>query len=115
MLFSATQTQKVEDLVRLSLKDPVFVEAQTSDVAGMGGGGSLSSSTVATLEQGFVVVPGDQRFLVLFTFLKKNRHKKVMVFFSTCASVQFHADIFNSVGIPVMSLHVSHVASVAPL
>lgn len=105
MLFSATQTQKVEDLVRLSLKDPVFVEAQTSDVAGMGGGGSLSSSTVATLEQGFVVVPGDQRFLVLFTFLKKNRHKKVMVFFSTCASVQFHADIFNSVGIPVMSLH----------
>ena len=29
------------------------------------------------MEQGFVVSPADKRFLLLFTFLKKNRKKKV--------------------------------------
>jgi len=31
LLFSATMTKKVEDLVRLSLKDPVFVEVTKKD------------------------------------------------------------------------------------
>lgn len=29
--------------------------------------------------QGYVVCPSDKRFLLLFTFLKKNRKKKIMV------------------------------------
>lgn len=29
--------------------------------------------------QGYVVCPSDKRFLLLFTFLKKNRNKKIMV------------------------------------
>ena len=31
------------------------------------------------LEQGYVVCPSEKRFLLLFTFLKKNRKKKVCV------------------------------------
>jgi ATP-dependent RNA helicase DDX18/HAS1 len=31
---------------------------------------------VAGLEQGYVVCPSEKRFLLLFTFLKKNRKKK---------------------------------------
>ena len=74
MLFSATQTKKVEDLVRVSFKGkPVFVGVSQDDVV----------STVARLEQGYVVCPSQQRFLLLFTFLKRNLKKKVMVrFFS---------------------------------
>jgi ATP-dependent RNA helicase DDX18/HAS1 len=34
-------------------------------------------STAAGLEQGYVVTPSDARFLLLFTFLKKNLKKKV--------------------------------------
>ena len=34
------------------------------------------------VEQGYCVVPSEKRFLLLFTFLKKNLKKKVMVFFS---------------------------------
>jgi len=46
LLYSATMTKKVEDLCRLSLKDPVLVEVSKES----------SSKTVSNLEQGYVVV-----------------------------------------------------------
>jgi ATP-dependent RNA helicase DDX18/HAS1 len=78
MLFSATTTKKTEDLVKVALKkEPIYIgiEEKSQDTNGM--------ATVAGLEQGYVVCPSDKRFLLLFTFLKKNRNKKVMVFFSS--------------------------------
>ena len=47
------------------------------------------------------------RFLLLFTFLKKNLNKKVMVFFSSCNSVKFHSELLNYIDIPVLDIHVS--------
>ena len=68
MLFSATQTTKVEDLARLSFKrTPLYVGIDDQG----------STSTREGLEQGYCVVPSAQRFLLLFTFLKKNLNKKV--------------------------------------
>merc|ERR1712060_74130 len=79
-LFSATQTRKVADLARLSLSKPVFVEVKAAN----------NVTTVSGLTQGYVVCPAARRFMLLFTFLKKNRDKKIMVFFSACNSVKFH-------------------------
>ena len=62
-------------------------------------------ATVAGLEQGYVVCPSDKRFLLLFTFLKKNRNKKVMVFFSSCMSVKFHHELLNYIDLACMSIH----------
>jgi len=96
MLFSATQTQKVEDLAKLSLKrSPLYVGVDDDK----------SESTVDGLEQGYIVLPADKRFLLLFTFLKKNRKKKVMVFFSSCNSVKYHSELLNYIDIPVMDIH----------
>jgi len=96
MLFSATQTRKVEDLAGLSLKRaPLYVGVDDDKDA----------STVEGLEQGYIVVPADKRFLLLFTFLKKNRKKKVMVFFSSCNSVKYHAELLNYIDIPVLDIH----------
>ncbi|KAL3277132.1 hypothetical protein HHI36_012486 [Cryptolaemus montrouzieri] len=96
MLFSATQTKKTETLTSLALKkEPIYVGVDdTKDVA-----------TVTGLEQGYVVCPSEKRLLVLFTFLKKNRKKKVMVFFSSCMSVKYHHELFNYIDLPVMSIH----------
>ena len=58
-------------------------------------------STREGLEQGYCVVPSEQRFLLLFTFLKRNLNKKVMVFFSSCASVKYHAEMLNYIDVPV--------------
>lgn len=96
MLFSATQTKKVEDLTRLSIQGkPVFVGAHEDS----------SVATVGGLEQGYVVCPSDKRFLLLLTFLKRNKGKKIMVFFSSCNSVKFHAELLNYIDVPVMDIH----------
>lgn len=46
------------------------------------------------------------RFLLLFTFLKKNLKKKIIVFLSSCNSVKYHAELLNYIDIPVLELHV---------
>merc|ERR1712093_975881 len=46
-----------------------------------------------------------ERFLLLFTFLKKNSDKKVMVFMSACNSVKFHDELLNYIDIPVTCIH----------
>ncbi|CAB3375208.1 Hypothetical predicted protein [Cloeon dipterum] len=96
MLFSATTTAKTEALTKLALKkEPFYVGVDdTKEMA-----------TVEGLEQGYVVCPSEKRFLLLFTFLKKNRKKKVMVFFSSCMSVKFHHELLNYIDLPVMSIH----------
>ena len=71
MLFSATQTKKVEDLARVSIDKGKAVYVEVPSETGM--------ATAAGLEQGYVTVPSELRFLLLFTFLKKNKNKKVMV------------------------------------
>nr|CCA26039.1 DEAD box helicase putative [Albugo laibachii Nc14] len=95
MLFSATQTKKVQDLARLSIREkPIYVGIEDE-----------VNATVSSLEQGYVVTPSDKRFLLLFTFLKKNLSKKVMVFFSACATVKFYGELLNYIDIPVMDIH----------
>ncbi|CDR97368.1 DEAD/DEAH box domain containing protein, putative [Babesia bigemina] len=93
-LFSATHTSKVEDMVRLSLTNPVFVQACSKDVA-----------TVATLEQGYVVCEAENRFMLLFSFLKRHLDKKIMVFFSSGNSVKFHDALLNYIDIPAKSIY----------
>ncbi|KAI0241597.1 ATP-dependent RNA helicase [Massospora cicadina] len=96
MLFSATQTTKVEDLARASLKkQPLYINVDQNKEA----------STADGLEQGYVVCDSDKRFLLLFTFLKKNLKKKVIVFFSSCNSVKYHAELLNYIDVPVLDLH----------
>lgn len=92
-LFSATQTAKVADLARLSLRKPVLVDVKSL------------FATVEGLEQGFIVCPAAERFKLLFTFLKKNRGKKVMVFFSSCMSVKFHDELLNYIDLETVCIH----------
>ena len=96
-LFSATQTRKVEDLARLAIKsEPVYVGVHDAE----------TTSTVAGLEQGYVVVEPGDRFRLLFSFLKRHAKKhKVMVFFSSCNAVKFYADLLNYVDVPVLDIH----------
>ncbi|KAL6946807.1 ATP-dependent RNA helicase [Hanseniaspora vineae] len=96
MLFSATQTTKVEDLARISLKKgPLFINVDSEN----------ETSTAEGLEQGYVVCDSDKRFLLLFSFLKKNLKKKIIVFLSSCNSVKYYAELLNYIDLPVLELH----------
>ncbi len=58
----------MEDLARISFKkQPLYVGVDDMQVA----------ATREGLEQGYCIVSSAQRFLLLFTFLKKNADKKV--------------------------------------
>ncbi|XP_013618385.1 PREDICTED: DEAD-box ATP-dependent RNA helicase 51-like isoform X1 [Brassica oleracea var. oleracea] len=94
-LFSATQTSKVQDLARVSLTSPVLVDVDDG----------RRKVTNEGLEQGYCVVPSEKRLLLLISFLKKNLNKKIMVFFSTCKSVQFHAEIMKLINLDSCDIH----------
>ncbi|ELU10378.1 hypothetical protein CAPTEDRAFT_149475 [Capitella teleta] len=96
MLFSATQTRKTEDLAKLSLKkEPLYVGVDDEK----------EQATVEGLKQGYVVCPSEKRFLLLFTFLKKNKNKKMMVFFNACHTVKFYNELLNYIDLPVKCIH----------
>lgn len=96
MLFSATQTTKVQDLARISLRPgPLYINVHEQ----------MAASTVSKLEQGYVVCDSDKRFLLLFTFLKRNAGKKIIVFMSSCNSVKYHGELLNYIDVPVLDLH----------
>jgi ATP-dependent RNA helicase DDX18/HAS1 len=101
MLFSATQTSKIEDLARLSLQGkPVVVGLDDTKSSQQ-----HSETVLSSTQQGYCVVSSDMRFRLLYTFLKKNVNKKVIVFFSSCNAVKFYAELLNFVDIPVLDLH----------
>lgn len=96
MLFSATLTAKTNDLIQLAIKrNPVRVGIEEERI----------EATVAGLEQGYVIVKSENRFLILYTFLKKNKKKKVMVFLSSCDAVKFYYELLNYIELPVTALH----------
>lgn len=96
MLFSATQTTKVEDLARISLRPgPLYINVASESEA----------STVAGLEQGYVLCESDKRFLLLFSFLKRNVKKKIIVFLSSCNCVKYFGELLNYIDLPVLDLH----------
>lgn len=103
MLFSATKTPKTDALTTFALKkEPIYIGVDDSK----------DEATVDGLEQGYVVCPSEKRFLLLFTFLKKNRKKKVMVFFSSCLAVKYFHELLNYIDLPVMCIHVRHFVSI---
>lgn len=97
MLFSATQTDKVEDLARISLRPgPLHINVDQDK----------DTSTAVGLEQGYVICDSDKRFLLLFSFLKKmQKKKKVIVFCSSCHSVDYYVELLNYIDLPVLGLH----------
>ncbi|KAF5854810.1 ATP-dependent RNA helicase [Aspergillus alliaceus] len=96
MLFSATQTTKVEDLARISLRPgPLYINVDHRK----------EHSTVEGLEQGYVICEADKRFLLLFSFLKRNLKKKIIVFLSSCNSVKYYGELLNYIDLPVLELH----------
>lgn len=98
LLFSATQTTKIEDLARISLRPgPLYINVEEKNNA---------VATVEGLEQGYVVVDADKRFRLLFSFLFKTyKKKKIIVFMSSCNCVKFYAELLNFIELPVLDLH----------
>jgi ATP-dependent RNA helicase DDX10/DBP4 len=97
MMFSATQSKKVSDLARLSLKDPEYVAVHES----------AESATPTNLQQHYIVTPLPEKLDTLFGFIKSNLKSKIVVFLSSGKQVRFVYESFRHLqpGIPLLHLH----------
>ncbi|KAL6882852.1 DEAD domain-containing protein [Trichoderma longibrachiatum] len=97
LMFSATQSKKVSDLARLSLKDPEYVSVHQD----------ASTATPTTLQQHYIVTPLPEKLDTLYGFIKANVKSKIIVFLSSGKQVRFVYESFRHLqpGIPLLHLH----------
>ncbi|GMF31715.1 unnamed protein product [Phytophthora fragariaefolia] len=100
-LFSATQTQEVKALARAGLRNPATISVQVAN---------NTQVTPSTLKNYYCLVGHDQRLSALNHFVQSKKGEKLIVFFSTCGSVDFFARVLEELykgkkDIPVVALH----------
>ncbi|KAI5195858.1 hypothetical protein AUEXF2481DRAFT_39795 [Aureobasidium subglaciale EXF-2481] len=97
LLFSATQTKRVSDLARLSLRDPEYVS--TSEQG--------ESATPKSLQQNYVLTPLPDKLDTLWSFIQTCKKSKIIVFLSSGKQVRFVFEAFRHMqpGIPLLHLH----------
>lgn len=97
LMFSATQSKKVSDLARLSLKDPEYVSVHQD----------ATTATPTTLQQHYIVTPLHEKLDTLYGFIKANVKSKIIVFLSSGKQVRFVYESFRHLqpGLPLLHLH----------
>lgn len=97
MLFSATQTKRVSDLARLSLKDPEYISVHQE----------AATATPKGLRQNYVVTPLSEKLDTLWSFIQTAKKSKIIVFLSSGKQVRYVFESFRHMqpGIPLLHLH----------
>ncbi|KAK8029058.1 P-loop containing nucleoside triphosphate hydrolase protein [Apiospora marii] len=97
LLFSATQSKRISDLARLSLKDPEYISVHEQ----------AESATPVGLSQHYLVVPLPEKLNTLWGFIRSNVKTKTIVFASSGKQVRFIYESFRHMqpGIPLLHLH----------
>ncbi|KAK2594777.1 ATP-dependent RNA helicase dbp4 [Conoideocrella luteorostrata] len=97
LMFSATQSKRVSDLARLSLREPEYVAVHEA----------AASATPTNLQQHYIVTPLPEKLDTLYGFIKSNLKSKIVVFLSSGKQVRFVYESFRHLqpGIPLLHLH----------
>ena len=100
-LFSATQTNEVDDLSRAGTRNPTFITIENKATrvvdgaaAGTEGTDSTGERAVPTTLTNLVMeCPLDQKLNQLVHFLRQHPNSKMIVYFMTCSCVQYFSAI----------------------
>ncbi|OUZ99168.1 Helicase [Macleaya cordata] len=108
-LFSATQTEAVEELAKAGLRNPVRVEVRTEAKDGLASSQSASSKTPLGLDIEYMECEADKKPSQLVDFLTKNTNEKIIIYFMTCACVDYWGVVLPRLaalkGCSIISLH----------
>ncbi|CAN7069506.1 unnamed protein product [Brassica rapa subsp. trilocularis] len=92
-LFSATQTEGVEELAKAGLRNPVRVEVRAESKSA-----SLTNSKIPSgLHLEYLVCEADKKSSQLVDLLVRNKNKKLIVYFMTCASVDYWGLVLSKI------------------
>ncbi|XP_058207321.1 DEAD-box ATP-dependent RNA helicase 18 isoform X1 [Rhododendron vialii] len=111
-LFSATQTEAVEELSKAGLRNPVRVEVR-SEAKSCNESSStqqlVSSKTPSGLHLEYLQCEADKKPSQLVDLLVENKPKKVIVYFMTCACVDYWGIVLQRLaalkGFSIIPLH----------
>lgn len=82
-LFSATQKKEIQDLIRAGLRNPVLVRIREK----------ATTSTPVRLRNYYMLVDPELKLASLLDFIARKNIQKALIFFPTCACVEYWADI----------------------
>lgn len=82
-LFSATQKKEIQDLIRVGLRNPVLVRIREK----------ATTSTPVRLQNYYMIVEPDLKLAALLEFIRCKNIDKAMIFFPTCACVEYWSEI----------------------
>ncbi|CAL9734576.1 ATP-dependent RNA helicase Hca4p [Monosporozyma servazzii] len=101
LLFSATQSNSLSDLARLSLTDYKMVGTLENP------NDNLKAATPSTLQQSYIEVPLCDKLDILFSFIKSHLKAKIIIFLSSSKQVHFVYETFRKMqpGISLLHLH----------
>uniref|UniRef100_A0AAQ4QG80 ATP-dependent RNA helicase n=1 Tax=Gasterosteus aculeatus aculeatus TaxID=481459 RepID=A0AAQ4QG80_GASAC len=103
-LFSATQTQELEKLVRAGLRNPVRITVKEKGVAES----AVVQKTPSRLCNYFTVSHAtENKFNNLVAFLRQHKQEKHLVFFSTCACVEYFGRALETL-VKKVTVHAIH-------
>lgn len=83
-LFSATQKKEVQDLIRAGLRNPVLVRIREK----------ATTSTPIRLSNYYRIVQPELKLAHLLEFMRTKKIDKAMIFFPTCACVEYWHEVF---------------------
>ncbi|CAF2096887.1 unnamed protein product [Rotaria magnacalcarata] len=87
-LFSATQTDEIEKLIRAGLRNPVRITVKQT-------GSASDQRTPSTLKNFYMICEPNEKLSQLIHFINEHRPAKIMIFFSTCACVQYFGSVLK--------------------
>lgn len=100
-LFSATQTTEIETFIRAGLRNPVQVIVREKRAH------NALKRTPDSLNNFYLICDADQKLQYLITLLRAHREQKFIIFFNTCACVDYFSKLLVILlkTIPVLSIH----------
>ncbi|XP_038891300.1 DEAD-box ATP-dependent RNA helicase 18 [Benincasa hispida] len=109
-LFSATQTEAVEELSKAGPRNPIRVEVKAETKTGPLSSTQLASSkTPSSLHIEYLECEADKKSTQLVDILVKNKSKKIIVYFMTCACVDYWGVVLPQLtvlkGLSLIPLH----------
>ena len=96
VLFSATQSNKLNSLSKMSFKNvPIYINSDKND----------KKKEIISVKHGFIISDIREKMISLISIIIRNTKKKIIIFFSTCAEVDFFNLLLKRIRLPIFSLH----------